>query len=315
MFGKLNTRILVITLISLAALWWLGGRMSGEQQRSFRDTLLRTDTATLQSFAIVPAPWKKMDTLRFRRDGKSWNVTTHGKTVMTDPDPMNELLGSFRDLRTIRVAGKFGTVDPHYEIADSSADRLVIDAPDGKHVVLVGQGRGGADAFTYMCMPPDQDVYAVQGKLGVFMDNTATDWMPKQLVIGDPKNWDRVTFTFPTDTGYTMVNDGRRWSIDGVPCDQEKVVEYLESLARSRGQRVIDPSDTLNAVPAFKLVVEDRTRSSPIMVSVLAKVDHYIVRSSLDPSIVMPFDKAREVPRMFRPRAVFLPSNKVTRVN
>ena len=315
MFGKLHTKWLVAIVLVLAGLWWFSGRSTGAQQRSFREVLLRVDTGALRSFAIAPALWKKVDTLRFRREPDGWSVTTHGKTVMTDAVPMHELLDNFRDLRVMRLVGAFGKVDPHYEIADSSADHLLIDTPDGRQELLVGQGRGGADAFTYMSMPPDINVYAVHGKLGVLMDNTAVDWMPKQLVVGNPANWLRVTFTFPTDTGYTMENDGGHWSIAGVRCDSVKVIDYLESLAHSRGQRVVDPADTLNATPSFRLVVVDATRPAPIVVSVLAKVDHYIVRSSINPGIVMPFDNARELPRMFRPRGVFLPSSKVTMVH
>ena len=68
-----------------------------------------------------------------------------------------------------------------------------------------------------------------------------------------------------------------------------------------------DPTDTLSAIPQFRLIVEDTTRSAPIVVVVYVSNGKFIVRSSLNPGTVMPFGGRDEIPRMFRPRTTFLP--------
>jgi hypothetical protein len=104
-----------------------------------------------------------------------------------------------------------------------------------------------------------------------------------------------------------MVRSGSTWLLDGALTDTARVRKFLGSLARSRAQEVADPSDTLQAVPAFRVLVNDTTRQEPIAVVVYNVPGRFIVRTSLNPGVVMNFDGTTEVPRMFRSRLAFLP--------
>ena len=308
MFGKLRTKHLLLLLGLLAALWWLSGLFSPRaQQRTFREDLLKLDSNTVTAFTITPALFKQLPPFRFHRISEGWRMTWGKDSSLADPAPIHVLLRSWSNMHVVNLAGRLADIAGRYDLTDSTVDRLTITAGNETHELLVGRTTAGEAPMTVVNAPGDEHAYAVEGSLGMYADYTYGEWLAKYLVTGDPKNWRRLVFNFPADSGYVMERDGDRWSIDGVPADTARVERFLSSLARARGQSVTDPADTLNAVPQFRLIVEDTTRSAPITVIIYVSKDKFIVRSSLNPGTVMPFGGRDEIPRMFRSRLAFMP--------
>lgn len=308
MLGKLRTKHLLLLLLVLAAIWWFSGRVSPRaQQRTFRERILKLDTNTITGFTITPALNKGFPPIRFQRAGEGWRMFWGTDSGYVDEHPVHELLHSWSDMRVVRLAGRMADVRDRYDLGDSAADRLTIVAGKETKELLVGRQTAGEPPMTVVNIPGDESAYAIEGSLGSYTDFTFSEWLPKYLVTGDPSNWTRLTFNFPADTGYVMERSGGHWLIDGVTTDSSRTDKFLRSLARARGRSATDPADTLGAVPQFRLVVEDSTRTIPIIVVVFASKGKFIVRSSLNPQTVMPFDGREEVPRMFRPRTAFLP--------
>ncbi len=308
MFGKLKTKHLVLLLILLAGVWWASGLFSPRaQQRTFREELLRIDTNTINSFTFQPAPYKHLPPLRFERRPDGWMMFLATDSSKADPAPIHDLFRSWKHLRVNRMAGRMADVATRYDLTDSTAEHLTIEAAGQRYGLRVGRHTAGEGPVTLVSPPGDDQVYAVDGLLGFYADYTYGDWLPKYLVTGDPQNWKRLTFNFPDGIGYVIERTGDRWTMDGVPLDPERTDRFLRSLSKAKGQSAADPADTLVAVPRFRLVVEDTTRTSPIVVIVFSSNGKFIVRSSLNPGSVMPFDGKQEVARMFRPREAFLP--------
>ena len=308
MFGKLGTKHLLVVLALLTALWWISGRFSPRaQQRTFREQLLVLDSNTVSSFTLTPAPFKHLPPLDFQRTAEGWLMRLGKDSSLADPAPIHLLLRSWSGMRVTSLAGRMADVADKYDLGDSTADRLRITAGTDVHEFLVGRHTAGEAPMTVVSVPGDEYAYAIDGILGLYADRTFGEWLPKYLVTGDPKNWQRIVFNFPTDTGYVMDRGPDGWRIDGVTADQMRVDRFLSSLARARGQSVADPTDTLSAIPQFRLIVEDTTRRAPIVVVVYVSNGKFIVRSSLNPGTVMPFGGRDEIPRMFRPRTTFLP--------
>jgi len=308
MLGKLRTKHLLLLLLALAALWWLSGQLSPRaKQRTFREDIFKLDSSSISGFTITPALYKQLPPIRFQRAGDGWRMFWGKDSSLADPAPIHELLRSWSNMRVIRLAGRVSDIRDRYDLGDSTVDRLTIMAGMETHELLVGRHTAGGAPMTVVHPPGDEQAYAVEGLLGQYADYTFGEWLPKYLVTGDPADWQRLTFNFPADTGYVMERKGGQWFIGGAQTDSSRTIRFLHSLARARGQSVTDPSDTLSAVPQFRLVVEDSTRKEPIVVIVFVSNGKFIVRSSLNPGTVMPFDGRQEVPRMFRPRAAFMP--------
>lgn len=307
MFGKLRLVHWLAILAALGIIWWLSGRVSpSAQKRTFREVIMRVDTAQVNAFTIHPAAKRGYPELRFARTPEGWLLRMGKDSTLVDEAPVNSLLTWVHAMRPIQMAGALSLVKDRYELNDSTRDRLVIEGGAQRYELFVGRSTMGDDPLTVVNPPGDENAYAIAGSLGELTDRTFGGWLPKYLVKGDPMRWNRLVYTFPGDSGYVMKRYGDRWLIDGYPTDSARIWKYLYSLARSRGRSVADPRDTLMAQPAFRLVVEDSTAAQPTIVVVFALPDRFIVRSSLNPSTVMPFDIREEIPRMFRRPQAFM---------
>lgn len=302
-----TSRFLLLAVLVLAAIWWFSGRVSQTaQKRTFRATIMNADTTGLNAFTIVPAPYKGLPEMRFFKRAQVWKLAMGPDTTELENGEAEDVLAAISDMRVSRLIGEMDLVKDRYDLGDSTADQLVFQAAGREHRLLVGSTTQGEIPVTAVHPLDDNNAYEITGDLGAFADKSFGDHMPKQLITGDPANWRRLVFQFPGDTGYVMEQHDRRWSVEGVPLDSTRITKFLTSLARSRGQDVVDPADTLQAIPAFRLIVEDTTRSAPMVVVVYNLPGRFIVRSSLNPKTVMPFDGQSEVPRMFRPRTAFM---------
>jgi hypothetical protein len=304
---------LLAAVVVLGTLWWWSGRTSPvAQQRTYTDLLLAVDTALIQELIVRPAPARHHPDLYFRRNGYSWSVTSGGHVTEADPEGMKGLLKELTGLRVLRMLGARTGLAPHYHLSDSMADRLIVPTAEGQRELLVGANGESNDEFlnSSLSLASDTVAYAVYGDLSRWTERSFPDWIPKPMVNGDPRYWRSVTFAFPTGAEYSMVQHHGRWSIGGVEADQEKVGKYLRNLGHYRGAYLVDPADTLYARPAYRVMVDDSTRAEPMVLMVFAVGDRLIARSSLaPPHIVMPFDPAVEVPRIFRPPQAFFPDS------
>lgn len=309
MFGKLRTVHWLAIVAALAAIWWWSGRSSPQaRQRTFRDRLLQVDTSAVTGFTLVPALFKGLPPLHFQRVGTGWRMRMGADSSDVEAEAVRDVLGTVADMRTIQLAGQAESVAARYDLTDSTADRLTLRTATGTVELWVGTGGQGEMATTAVRLPQDQEVYTVAGALGKAADRTYGDWLPKRLVVGDPRNWTDLTFRFPNDSSYALERNGDHWAINGVRTDSTRTWRFLLSLAKARGQEAADPRDTLVAIPGYRVTVTDTTRPDPMVVTVylVPQEQRFIVRSSLHPQVVMPFDPRTEIPRMFRPPVSFM---------
>jgi hypothetical protein len=309
MFGKLRAVHWLAILALLAALWWIGGRTSPRaRQRTFRERLMQVDTAALQQFTVVPAPFKGLPPIHFQRGTDGWSMRMGADSSEVEDGSVRSVLDAVHDMRTVRLVGRWTDVADRYDLRDSTADRLVLGPMAAATELWVGSTRAGGELTTAVRLPGDPEVYAIAGDLGAAADRTYGDWLPKSLVVGDPRNWTRVSFRFPNDSSYALERDGAYWRIGDQRTDSVRTWRFLESLARSRGQSAADPRDTLQAIPGYRVEVIDTTRAAPMQVTVylIPQEQRFIVRTSLNPMVVMPFSPKTEIPRMFRPPGAFL---------
>lgn len=309
MFGKLRPAYLLAILAVLVAVWWIGGRKSPRAaQRTFRERLLQVDTAALGAFTVVPAAYKGLPPIHFRRTPEGWSMRMGADSSLVEDGSVRSVLQAVRDMRVIRLVGRWTEVGGRYDLLDSTVDRLLLATASGAVELLVGATQASGEVTTAVRLAGDEEAYAIAGDLGGATDRSYGGWLPKHLVVGDPRNWTRVSFRFPNDSTYALERDGTRWRIGDQLTDSARTWRYLQSLARARGQDVADPRDTLQAVPGYRVEVTDTTRARPMQVTVylVPQEQRFIVRTTLNPAVVMPFSADKEIPRMFRAPAAFL---------
>jgi hypothetical protein len=305
MSDKARLALLAAVAVALALLWWLGGRKPQiAEQRTFREYLLHTDTATLDSFTIVPSARKHAPPMQFQRDSLGWTVASDSARFRAFQRPMNELLGLLSNIRPASVAGSGEAIRERYRVLDSLADKL--EFPSGV-TLFVGGSTSGPNTATAVMLKGDSLVYLVPGYFHPVTGMTFVDWIPKPLVNGDPSNWERVTFVFPGRHSYALERTANGWTANGMPTDSVKVGKYLRALSRYYGHGLVDPADTLHAELIYSMQVIDRSRPEPIILGIFNTPTGLIGRSTLAPPwMVVPMDAKQDVARMFRPPEAFL---------
>ncbi|MBS1568445.1 MAG: DUF4340 domain-containing protein [Bacteroidetes bacterium] len=307
MSNKARLILLAAVAAGLAWLWWWGGRdQQVAEQRTFRATLLSTDTAALRSFTILPAPVEHLPALHFQRDSSGWTVASDSSVFRAFQRPMNELLAKLAHIRPVSVAGSGKDIRERYRLVDSTATTMELPGASGG-TLRVGASTGGANTATAMMLEGDTNVYLVPGLFHEVTGMSFIDWIPKPLVNGDPRNWDRVTFVFPGRHMYSLERNKDGWTVNGSPADSIKVGKYLWALSRYYGHGLMDPADTLQAELIYSMRVEDRSRPDPIILGIFNTPKGLMARSTLAPPwMVMPIDAKQELARMFRPPEAFM---------
>ncbi len=307
MSDRARLALLAAVALALALLWWLGGRSQKQaEQRTFREYLIRTDTARLQSFTILLASSKHLPPLHFRRDSLGWTVSSDSAVFRAFQRPMNELLVQLSDVRPVGVAGAGPSIRERYQLSDSLAAMVRLPGAQGG-MLRVGASTSGPNTATAMVLEGDPNVYLVPGTFHAITGMTLQDWIPKPMVNGDPRNWQRITFVFPGRHMYSLEREPGGWTVNGLPADTVRVEKYLRALSRYYGHGLADPADTLQAELIYSMRVDDRSRRDPIILGIFNTPKGLIARSTLAPSwMVLPIDAKQDIQRMFRPPEAFM---------
>lgn len=317
MSDKQKIGLLATLVCAMAAWWWLGGRAPGQSSgRSFRHELLAVDTARLTEFTLVPRSGGPGGPIHFRRDSLGWVATEGDHATRAFQRPLNTLLEALSHMQPLAMPGSGHAVMERYALTDSLAARFRSPQVLNGAELRVGSTTQGPSSPTLEAPPVatavmlegDSNVYLVPGTFSDVIRMNFLDWIPKPMANGNPANWDRLTFTFPGNVAYSLERVGDQWWVNGMQADQERVEKYLGALSRYYGNGLADPNDTLHAVLVYQLRVDDRSLGVPVHVGIFQVGDRLIARSTLAPRwLVVPFDPATELPRMFRPPEAFLP--------
>ncbi len=308
MFSKRGTRILVIVAITLLLVYWAVGELSiRAKDRSFPENVVEVDTAQVVTIALrQPSD----TTVTLQRTSKGWTVGMDERNFVADPALVQAFLGRFAALRTKRFVGGGEQVRQRYSLADTSRILLEMEmAKGGTTQVGIGMnsfGMGGQDPTTYLHIPGEEQVYAVEGALRVEAGRNVNEWRPSSLVNGTLEDLRRLDFRFPTDTGYVLLRQGEIWMVDSVVGDKERIERFLTSLLNVSSQRFADDIQVDGRIPGYSLTVESETRP-PVVIKVFAVDGNYYATTSDQPGDVRTFDAYRELPRLFRPRTAYLP--------
>lgn len=307
MWSDRGTRALVLVLLALAALYAISFLFGPRaKQRTFREVVMTLDTAAVVSITVRPAVLGHEALVMERRVG-GWGLRFRDRTYHVDTARVRKVLGACAVMPVKRLAGHMDQVSGRYELTDSLMDHLEFQLVDGRTVGLhVGRSTfasGGMGMWSYVNVPGETEVFAVDNEISMIVEQGLDDWRAKYLVVGKPEAVRRMTFTYTADSSYVMERANDVWQVDGQPVEKGRVDQYLASLVRAKVQDFADTVNTDNAVLEYALRVEYEDGTPTVDVEVHMAWSGLIVRTSLLPGAVMRFDAYREMPRMFKTRA------------
>ncbi|MFB6249738.1 MAG: DUF4340 domain-containing protein [Salinibacter sp.] len=213
--------ILFAGTVALAAVTSWGG--NGPSSAAFRGQLLSVDTSAVQTIRIERSD---APTVRLRRSDAGWAVapTDTSATYPADARAVNQLLTTLPSLQVSAVATRQPDNHPRYGV-DSTGTRITfLGGGETLGALIVGrtrirrpqsQGRSQSpmqrmqrrrrgSPITYVRTPDRPDVYSVEQALRSVTRRGVEEWRDRRLWAVNRSNIQRVDFTFPGDTSFTM---------------------------------------------------------------------------------------------------------------
>ncbi|MCB0794979.1 MAG: DUF4340 domain-containing protein [Flavobacteriales bacterium] len=311
MWNKVSVRALLIAVAVMATLYaitFLWGPRT--KDRTYRDLVMRLDTAAVTSFSIRSAS-QAGSTFTFERDPNvQWIVSSGDQRHRADVQRVNEVLSTCARMKVKRFVGYIDLVRDRYALADTLKDLILFHLVDGQEIAIeVGRNTfspGEVGMWSYVKLPKENEVFAVESTLSMLTDQPLEEWRPKTLVNGRAEDVIRMSFHYANDTDFVLWKDTAGWHLDDGPASSIRCDGFTPSLVRAQAHQFADDADVSGFEVSHSLTVEYASGKEPVTVSVHPTPKGYVVISSLYPERPMVFDAYRELPRMFRTRQAFL---------
>jgi Domain of unknown function (DUF4340) len=322
MIKKIGNKGLLLILLMLLALFGLFRYISSKHsENTFQTALIpHIDTTRLTGMVIFA---KKLDAspkgvrghslppFVFDKRGKDWYVSQEGVTSRAAEHSAKYLISLIAAISPDRL----GSNDPkdwkQFNVTDSLGTRVVfLYGKDTVADVIVGrfsyipQEKKG---ISYLRLSGQKEVYAVEGFLSMNITEDFDAWRDKKIMPEEPGNWNKLTFIYPSDSGYVLLKDSNdSWKFgDGKKPDSLTTVKAVEEIANQNYGTFINKFDTNGKPVVFRLKIEGSGFNAVVLKAYVADTaNKFAITSSINPGSYFS-GKADFLNRIFRSRSSF----------
>ncbi len=250
MFRKFSLKTLSIVFVALLVLVVITGIVDKSTgTNTLKSVVFDVNTEEISSVVIYPKMLKG-DKIELKKEGEDWKVIQAGKTYNGDAAAIQRLISQVNQLKPLRLAARKTDQWEKYELTDSLSSKVqLLNGSDELASLYIGkfsyrqakqnpammqqnpyyqQPRG--TMTTYVRSGNDDEVYAVEGFLGSMINRDANAFRNKKLVKVNKANINKITFTYPADSSFTMILNENKWMSDGIALDSASVANYLSKI-------------------------------------------------------------------------------------
>lgn len=273
--------LLVVVLLTQFTDW--GGR-----DRSFRKHLVEIDTGAVEQITIYSGR-QGMENLVLAKNGNKWQVKRGERTEPAAEDKIGNALRRLENVEVQRLVARQQEQWPEYEVTDSLGTRIQVQQ-DGENALdlILGKfsfDRASRSATTFVRLASGNTVYAVDGMLKQSITDNINDWRDRTVIKGNDAYWNKLTFTYPADSGFVLSKNNDQWTVNGNPADSASTVKYLNKLTTIRNPDFADDFEGGNN-PAFKLTINSEQSPSTINIEGYntGTEGEFVIHSDLNPN-------------------------------
>ncbi len=250
---RFNNKILIIALLVLTAAFVLTKVFrSPALETNLSEDLFEVDTANITEIKIYPIAEQRKE-IRLVKNDKNWNVVRDEKTAKAEQFRVYTLLNSLSNLAPERMVSRKQEKWNDYEVSDTTAVRIVVMNSNNEMLdLLLGKQSGSS---TYARINDENEVYAVEGSIRSSVDKTFNDWRDKSFLRIDPEKVTKITFNYPTDSGFVAEKKNSTWMIGEQKADSTKMQRFLNKL-RTKDISSFEDSFSASASPEITVTIE-----------------------------------------------------------
>lgn len=322
----LNVKTLLILLAVLVIAYVIVKLTEGED-RTFKSEMVSLDSARVTKIIITPKLGETAKEVTFTRTGTEWKLESDGKSYISDPASVKNVLSELMRMKSERVAAVDKSKWKEFEVSDSTATRIKIydgkkemaDLYVGKFSYAQPQGQqqnpyqqqNKGKISTYVRPAGDDEVYVVEGFIKMSIQPNVNAYRNKNLFVSNKDDLNKLTFSYPEGESFILSKDENHWLLNGIPTDSALTVKYLNKLARVTSSNFIDEVVPLTTAPTHTLKIEGNN-FSPVEIKAFPAdtVNKFVITSSLVPDAKYSGAKAGLFERVFIKKEDFYPAVK-----
>lgn len=266
------------------------------ENATLKSSIVEIDTAEVSRILIESKP-NKGNPIDFNRSGAKWTVSEGSIVSPVKEGVIANMFGEVLKMKPISLASKDRSKWDDFEVSDSLGTRVKLLNGKGNILadLMVGKftykqvqnpyGGNSVDGTSFVRIYDENEIYAVPGFLQFTFAGTFNDWRDKSFIQVDKNNITDIRFIYPADSSFKLTRNGTKWDIENQIADSAKVAEFVNSLSRLDGQKIMD-NFTPDTNPAYQLAVEGNNLTSLTVKCYKGESENeYILNSSQNPDI------------------------------
>lgn len=256
----MKNKTLFIIFFVLLGIYGASQMFSGKKQRSFKTELIQVDTSLVTSLNLYPKAEKGGEII-LKREQSGWIASKDNINTKAVKNVVDALLKELTLIKTTRVAAKKPEKWPEYEVEENKGTRVKVYQGDQLlEDFMVGRinfkqrpqqpgmpqtgGQQGISATTFVRLNGEDEVYAVEGFLGMTFNRDFSAFRNKQVLKMSPEQ--QITaFNFESETPANFNKSSGKWMLNDskTPLDTLKINNYLNTLRNISGDEFADNFD------------------------------------------------------------------------
>jgi hypothetical protein len=290
-----------------------------KEKATLKERLVAVDTADVVKIVITPGVQKGKPFEFVKQDAK-WTVRQDN--VVSEP-AKGAVTGIFTAILGIKPQSLAAIGEAkwtEYELTDSLATRVSLLNSRGREIagMMIGKftyrqvnnpyayGGNNIEGSTYVRIPGEEKIYAVEGFLALSFNGDFNDWRDKSFLRCKKDDIIKVTFTYPDDSSFVLSKKDSNWNVNNLTADSTNTSNYLNTLASVNGQDFRDGYKPV-PFPEYQLVIEGNNLLNVTVKCYSGeKEGEFILNSSLNPDVYFASSKDELFGRLFKSKSYFL---------
>jgi hypothetical protein len=242
-----------------------------------------------------------------------WNVKFNGTTHSGNQSLISSLPGQINKLKPLRLAATKKENWKNFQVTDSLATKVILENNGkvlaglyiGKFSYIMPKNRmpqqnpymrqPQGKMNTYVRTLDDDNVYAVEGFLGMSFNRSADDFRDKNIVSVNKNDLTKLTFSYPADSSFVLSKKDSKWFVNDQPADSASVAQYLNKITHLHGRTF-----TENAVASFNhSVIIEGNNMETVNVRAFISGNGAVITSSQNKDAVFTDDDKNIVKKLF----------------
>ncbi|MCW8799407.1 MAG: DUF4340 domain-containing protein [Desulfobacter sp.] len=268
MYRKINIKLLAVVFVVLLVLAVLVEMIDIRKgSRTFKQDLVEVNADEVTSIE-VDAKSAGGKPVILKKENDVWKVEANGKTYRADQSVAGSMMSQLNGMKSKSLATTDKDRWKEFEVTDSLGTRvklfkgsdLLADVIFGKFSYSQPQ-----TMTSYVRMADENEVYGVDGMMGMSFNRNANSFRDKTLLSSTSSNWNKLTFTYPADSSFTLEKVNDKWMIGSVTADSTSVAKYFQSITRLYDSKFAenDPAGQ----PTHRLKIEGNNNMEPLEIN------------------------------------------------